>query len=120
MIATVEVDRIAGQLDGGPGTNNATMPNQLLGMQWVYSRYDKQDNLEIMTAINVIKLNLERCVGILNGNIRQIAFQPARQGTAGGEREEATDAAAVPGRAAPNDLAMMATLMPTQRSLHDL
>jgi hypothetical protein len=38
----------------------------------------------------------------------------------GGERDEAADAAEVPGRAAANDLAMMATLMPTPRSLHNL
>jgi hypothetical protein len=80
----------------------------------------RQDNLEIKTAINVIKLNLERCFGVLNGNIRQIALQPARQRTAGGERDEAADTAEVPGRAAAKDLAMIATFMPTPRSLHDL
>jgi hypothetical protein len=73
----------------------------------------RQDNLEIKTAINVIKLNLERCFGVLNGNIRRIALQPARRRTAGGEGDEGADAAEVPGRATANDLAMMATLMPT-------
>ena len=119
MVGTVEVDRIAGQVEGGPGTNNVTMRNQLLGMQSGLLAL-RQDNLEIKTSINVIKLNLERCFGILNGNIRRIALQPARRRTAGAERDEAADAVEVPGRAAANDLAMMATLMPTPRSLHDL
>ncbi len=33
MVGTVEVNRIAGQVEGGPGTSNVTMRNQLLGMQ---------------------------------------------------------------------------------------
>jgi hypothetical protein len=58
---------------------------------------------------------------MLNGNIRQIVLQPARRRTAGGgERDEAADAAEVPVRAAATDLAIMATLMPTPRSLHKL
>ncbi len=57
----------------------------------------------------------------MTGNIRQIALQPARQWNAkGGERDEAANAAEVPGRAAANDLAMITALMPTPRSLHDL
>ncbi len=119
MVGTVEVDRIAGQLEGGPGTNNVAIQNQLLGMQSGLLALE-QDNLEIKTAINVIKLNLEQCFGILIGNIRQVALQPARRRTAGGERDEASNAAEGPKRAAANDLAMMATLMPTPRSLHDL
>ena len=43
-----------------------------------------------------------------------------RRTAGGGERDEAADAAEVPGGAAANDLAMMATLMPTPRSLHNL
>jgi hypothetical protein len=35
MVGTVEVDRIAGQVEGGLRTNNVTMRNQLLGMQCV-------------------------------------------------------------------------------------
>ncbi len=61
-VGTVEVDRIAGQVEGRPGTNNVTMRNQLLGMQLGLLAL-RQDNLEIKTAINVIKLNLERCFG---------------------------------------------------------
>ena len=115
-----QADGIAGGQhgDGVPGTNNVALRNQLLGMQSGLLSL-RQDNLEIKTAINVIKVNLERCFGILNGNIRRIALQPARRRTAGGERD-AVEAAEVPGRAAANDLAMMATLMPTPRSLHDL
>ena len=33
MVGTVDVNRIAGQLEGRPGANNVTMQNQLLGMQ---------------------------------------------------------------------------------------
>ncbi len=120
MVATIEVNRLAGQVEGRPGTNNVTMRNQLLGMQLGLLAL-RQDNFEIKTAINVVKLNLEQCFGILNGNIKRIALQPARRRTAGGgERDDAADAAEVPGRAAANILAMMATLMPTPRSLHDL
>jgi hypothetical protein len=119
MVGTVEVDRIAGQLEGGPGTNNVTIRNQLLGMQSGLLAL-QQDIIKIKTAINVIKLNMERCFGILNGSIRQIALQPARRRTAGGERNEAADAVEVPGRAAANDLAMMATLMLTPISLRNL
>ncbi|KAI2509941.1 hypothetical protein MHU86_4506 [Fragilaria crotonensis] len=81
----------------------------------------RQDNLELKTAINIIKVNLEQCFGILNGNMRRIALQPARRRTAGGGRGDDEGAAGeVPERAAANDLAVMATLMPTPRSLHDL
>jgi hypothetical protein len=53
--------------------------------------------------------------------VRRIALQPARRRTAGGERGKGeAGAEEVPERAAANDLAMMATLMPTPRSLHDL
>ncbi len=119
MVGTVEVDRIAGQVEGGPGANNVTIQNQLLGMQSGLIAL-RQDNLEINTAINVIKFNLEQCFGILNENIRQIALQPARRRTAGGERDKAADLAEVPGRAAANNLAIMATLMPMPKSLHNL
>ena len=119
MVGTVEVDRIAEQLEGGPRTNNVTIRNQLLGMQSGLLVL-RQDNLEIKAPISVIKLNLERCFGILNRNIRRIALQPARRRTAGGERDEAANAVEVPGSAAANDLAMMATLMPTPRNLHNL
>ena len=71
-------------------------------------------------AINVIKVDLERCFGILNVNIRRMAMQPARRLTDGAERGGDEAAAEVPERAAANDLAMTATLMPMPRSLHDL
>ncbi len=59
MVGTIETERIAGQHDGAPGTNNVTMRNQLLGMQSDLLSL-QQDNLEIKTAINIIKVNLER------------------------------------------------------------
>ncbi|KAI2511670.1 hypothetical protein MHU86_2736 [Fragilaria crotonensis] len=120
MVGTIEVDGVAGQEHGGvPGTNNVAIRNRLLGMQSGLLSL-RQDNLELKTAINIIKMNLERCFGILNGNMRRIALQPARRRTAGGGRGDDEGAAEVPERAAANDLAMMATLMPTPRSLHDL
>ena len=121
MVGAIEADvGVAGQEHGGvPGTNNVAIRNQLLGMQSGLLSL-RQDNLEMKTAINVIKVNLERCFGILNGNIRRMAMQPARRRTDGGERVGGEAAAEVPERAAANDLAMMATLMPTPRSLHDL
>ena len=57
-----------------------------------------------MTAMKAI---LERNFEVVNGNLRRIALQPARRRVGVGT--------------AANDLAsMMATLMPTPRSLHDL
>ena len=47
-------------------------------------------------------------------------LQPARRWTDGGERGEGKAAAEVPKRASVNNVAMMATLMPMPRSLHDL
>ncbi len=53
---------------------------------------------------------------MVNGNVRRMALQPAQRVAApvvvDGRREADMGAA--------NDLAMMATLMPTPRSLHDL
>jgi hypothetical protein len=46
VVGTVEVDRIAGQVEGGPGTNNVTMRNQLLGMQSGLLAL-RQDNFKI-------------------------------------------------------------------------
>jgi hypothetical protein len=117
MLGTIDVDGVAGQ--PAPGTN-VTMQNQLLGMQSGLLSL-RQDNVELRTAVNRIHLQLERCFGILNGNVRRIALQPSSRRTARGGRDDAVeDTAEVPGRAAANDLAMMATLMPTPRSLHDL
>jgi hypothetical protein len=118
MVGAIDVDGVAGQPALG---TNVTMRNQLLGMQSGLLSL-RQDNVELKTAVNRIQLNLERCFGILNGNVRRIALQPARRRTAGVERGEgeAGGAEEVPERAAANDLAMMATLMPTPRSLHDL
>ncbi|KAI2501991.1 hypothetical protein MHU86_12474 [Fragilaria crotonensis] len=117
MVGAIDVDGVAGQPALG---TNVTMRNQLLGMQSGLLSL-RQDNVELKTAVNRIQLNLERCFGILNGNVRRIALQPARRRTAGGERGEGeAGAEEVPERAAANDLAMMATLMPTPRSLHDL
>ena len=123
MVAgAIEADPgVAGQEHGGvAGTNNVAIRNQLLGMQSGLLSL-RQGNLEIKTAINIVKVNLEQCFGILNGNSRQIwTLQPASRRNDGGERGGGEAASEVPERAAANNLAMMATLMPTPRSLHDL
>jgi hypothetical protein len=73
MLGTIDVNGVAGQ--PAPGTN-VTMRNQLLGVQsGLLAR--RQDNVELRTAVNRIHLQLERCFGILNGNLRRIALQPA-------------------------------------------
>ncbi|KAI2497568.1 hypothetical protein MHU86_16922 [Fragilaria crotonensis] len=82
MVGAIDVDGVAGQPALG---TNVTLRNQLLGMQSGLLSL-RQDNVELKTAVNRIQLNLERCFGILNGNVRRIALQPARRRTAGGER----------------------------------
>ena len=65
-----------------------------------------------------MEVNLEQSFKVDNGNVLQITSQPARRVAApvvvddGGGGETAVGAG--------NDLTMIATLMPTPRSLHDL
>ncbi len=81
----------------------------------------QHDNVELRTAVNQIHLQLEGRFGYLNGNVRQIVLQSASRQTARRGRDAVEATAEVPERAAANDLAMMATLMPSpRRSLHDL
>ena len=79
MVGAIEAAAGVARQEHGcaPGTNNVAIRNQLLGMQSGLLLL-RQDNLEIKTAVNIIKVNLELCFGILNSNIRQIALQPAR------------------------------------------
>lgn len=105
---------------GVPGTN-ISIRNQLLGVQSGLLAL-RQENLEIKTLIYAMKVNVERGFEMVNGNIRRFApMQYARRPTrdrdsvvvADGEQRAAE-------YRAEDDLAMMATLMPTPRSLHDL
>lgn len=98
-----------------PGTN-VSIRNQLLGVQSALLAM-RQENLEFKSSLAAMKVYLERGFEVVNGNVRRIALQPARRVAApvvivGGGRDADMGAA--------NDLAMMATLMPTPRSLHDL
>ena len=105
---------------GPAGGMNVSIRNQLLGVQSCLLSL-RQENLEIKTAIEGMKAAHERAFGIVNGNIRRIAMRP------GGPRNAtATVTGGVPLVAPPayfgagDDLAVMATLMPTPRSLHEL
>ncbi|KAI2496294.1 hypothetical protein MHU86_805 [Fragilaria crotonensis] len=119
LVGAIDVDGLAGQPALG---TNVTIRNQLLGMQsgLLSRRQDKQCGVKDSGQSNSIECGA--VFGILNGNVRRIALQPARRRTAGGERGEGeeTGAEETPERAAANNLAMMATLMPTPRRLHNL
>ena len=80
----------------------------------------QHDNVDLRTVVNQIHLQLEGCFGFLNGNVRQIVLQSASRQSARRGRDAVEVTAEVPERAAANDLAMMATLTPSPRSLHDL
>ena len=101
---------------GVPGTN-VSLRNQLLGVQSALLAM-RQENLELKTSMSAMKAILERNFEVVNGNLRRIALRPARRIAAPVEVDDGGGGAGV-GTAA-NDLAMMATLMPTPRSLHDL
>jgi hypothetical protein len=115
MIGNLEEENAGG---GGvvPGTN-VSIQNQLLGVQSALLAM-QQENLELKTSLTVMKVCLERGFEVFNGNVRQIALHPVRRvaaplGVVDGQGEADMGAA--------NDLlAMMATVMPTPRSLHDL
>ena len=72
--------------------------------------------MELKTSFSAMKVYLERTFEVVNGNVRRIALQPARRVAA----PVVVDGRGEADMGAANDLAMMATLMPTPRSLHDL
>ena len=122
-----DVEGAAGGGAGGVGTN-VSLRNQLVGVQSCLLSM-RQENLELRNAINALKANTERNLQMINGNIRRIAMRPvgvvrrnvaaaAAVGTVGQppQQQEPVDDAAVAGGHA----MMLATLMPTPRSLHDL
>ena len=106
---------------GGVGGTNVSLRNQLIGVQSCLLSM-RQENLELRNAINTLKVNMERNLQMINGNVRRLAMRPVGVGTA-----RATTAGAVPQQQQRDDAAaggdhamMLATLMPTPRSLHDL
>ena len=122
-----DVEGAVGGGAGGVGTN-VSLRNQLVGVQSCLLSM-RQENLELRNAINALKANTERNLQMINGNIRRIAMRPvgvvrrnvavaAAVGTVGQppQQQEPVDDAAVAGGHA----MMLATLMPTPRSLHDL
>jgi hypothetical protein len=113
MIGNLEEENAGG---GGvvPGTN-VSIRNQLLGVQSALLAM-RQENLELKTSLTAMKVCLERGFEVVNGNVRRITLQPARRVAA----PVVVDGRGEADMGAANDLAMMATLMPTPRSLHDL
>jgi hypothetical protein len=76
----------------------------------------RQENLELKTSLTAMKVCLERGFEVFNGNIQRIALQPVWRVAA----LVVVDGRGEADMGAANDLTMMATLMPTPRSLHDL
>jgi hypothetical protein len=107
---------------GGHGTN-ASVRNQLVGIQSCLLSL-RQENLELKTIMQTMKVNLERNFGIVNGNVRRIAIRPARLVAAAATANVGQNQGGVAPQLqnAVGDRAMMpaASLMPTPRSLHDL
>lgn len=127
----VFIDTI-GDLEQGEGARgvghqqgtNVTVRNQLIGVQSCLLSM-RQENLELKHAINAMKVNMERNFQMVNGNIRQLAMRPARNlaratGIVGQQHEPATRPQQFGGAAGGDHAMMLATLMPTPRSLHDL
>ncbi|KAI2492284.1 hypothetical protein MHU86_22256 [Fragilaria crotonensis] len=102
---------------------NATVRNQLIGVQSCLLSM-RQENLELKNAMNSMKVNMERSFQMVNGNIRRLAMRPVRNlaaATATMGQQEPVPPQQQQDTAAGGDHAMMlATLMPTPRSLHDL
>ncbi|KAI2497750.1 hypothetical protein MHU86_16745 [Fragilaria crotonensis] len=81
-----------------------------------------EENMEMKSSISGLKISMERNFGIVNGNVRRLAMRPTRNltvlATAATNQQNQGGVAA---QHAGGDRAMMlATLMPTPRSLHDL
>jgi hypothetical protein len=81
----------------------------------------RQENTELKSVIAGLKISMEQNFGVVNGNVRRLAMRPTRNlgilATAATNQENQGGVAAHAG----GDRAMMlATLMPTPRSLHDL
>jgi len=101
--------------------SHANFRNQLTGMQSCLLAL-RQENTEMKSVITGLKISMERNFGIVNGNVRRFAMRPTRNltvlATAATNQQNQGGVAA---QHAGGDRAMMlATLMPTPRSLHNL
>ena len=101
--------------------SHANFRNQLKGMQSCLLAL-RQENTEMKSVITGLKISMEHNFGIVNGNVRRFAMRPTRNltvlATAATNQQNQGGVAA---QHAGGDRAMMlATLMPTPRSLHDL
>ena len=101
--------------------SHANFRNQLTGMQSCLLAL-RQENTEMKSVITGLKISMEQNFGIVNGNVRRFAMRPTRNltvlATAATNQQNQGGVAA---QHAGGDRAMMlATLMPTPRSLHDL
>jgi hypothetical protein len=102
--------------------SHANFRNQLTGMQSCLLALS-QENTEIKSVITELKISMEQNFGIVkNGNVRRFAMRPTRNltvlATAATNQQNQGGVAA---QHAGGDRAMMlATLMPTPRSLYNL
>ncbi len=85
---------------------NVTVRNQLIGVQSCLLSM-QQENLELKYAINAMKVNMERSFQMVNGNIRRLAMRTAARRTSN----------TAPAVWWGDHAMMLATLMPTPRSL---
>jgi hypothetical protein len=130
----VVLDENGNVIGGGDVRGNGieAIRNQLLAIQAAMMSLRRENN-ELRNEIGHNRLAMQRGLEIVNGNIKRIAIVPAhRRARVMGGGEVAPDLFAAnagggngePGTggvgAADNGLAMMATLMATPRSLHDL
>jgi hypothetical protein len=76
----------------------------------------RQEKLELKPSLTAMKLCLERGFEVVNGKVRRIALQPVLRVAA----PVVVDWRGEADMGAANDLSMVATLMPTPISLHDL
>ena len=124
------VGEMEGEGGGGEGDtsrvgmqgSHANFRNQLTGMQSCLLAL-RQENIELKSAINGLKMSIDCNFGIVNGNVRRLAMRPTTNLAVLVAAAAATNQGGVAPQqpAAGGDRAMMlATLMPTPRSLHDL
>ena len=76
----------------------------------------RQEKLELKPSLTAMKVCLERGFEVVNGKVRRIALQPVLRVAA----PNVVDWRGEADMGAANDLSMVATLMPTPISLHDL
>ena len=124
----VFIDSI-GEMEGEGGGDNrvgmqgsyANFRNQLTGMQSCLLAL-RQENMELKGVINGLKMSMDRNFGIVNGNVRRLAMRPTTNlAVLAAAATNQGEVALQQQPAAGGDRAMMlATLMSTPRSLHDL